>query len=175
MDSTTEELPIICAPDLPLKSVKTFIMTRSHRFNFIQVGDVLFIGWNDSSDPSAAETHIKFKLARVASVEQSGKCLCVCANSKPRLMRYLRGRVCDVITWGPGGCVWWWVGGGRVCESVCMSVNVRPANIPAERVKLEKRAAGVKMTAQNWEKWKDVEGGNGLMEAEGEMWRESNC
>lgn len=57
---TIKELPIACAPDLSLKSIKTFIMTRRHRFNLIQVDDTLFISWNDSSDPSGAEKHIEF-------------------------------------------------------------------------------------------------------------------
>lgn len=57
---TIEDLPIIYAPDLSLKPIKTFIMTRRHRFNLIQVDDALFISWNHSSDPSGAERHIKF-------------------------------------------------------------------------------------------------------------------
>lgn len=48
------------APDLSLKPIKTFIMTRRHRFNLIQVDAKLFISWNDSSDPSGAERRIEF-------------------------------------------------------------------------------------------------------------------
>lgn len=65
---TIKELPIACAPDLSLKSIKTFIMTRRHRLNLIQVDDTLFISWNDSSDPSGGGEAYRIQLAYLCNV-----------------------------------------------------------------------------------------------------------
>lgn len=94
---TIKELPIACAPDLSLKSIKTFIMTRRHRLNLIQVDDTLFISWNDSSDPSGGGEAYRIQLAYLCNVACIYIFLCLFAfhgaSLKPRLMLMLvRGR-----------------------------------------------------------------------------------
>ena len=61
-----QEVSVVSALDLSLKSIKTFIMTSRHRFTLTQVDDALFINWNHSSDPSGTEKHIQFNLCCVA-------------------------------------------------------------------------------------------------------------
>lgn len=83
---TIEVLSITGAPDLSLKFIKTFIMTRRHRLSLIQVDDTLFISWNDFSVPSGAEKQIEFNWPTCVSVVTIYFYAFCGVSMKPRLM-----------------------------------------------------------------------------------------
>lgn len=126
-------------------------MTRRHRFNLIQVDNILFISWNDSSDPSGEEQRIEFYLpTRVARIYfYVSLHFAVCARNQD----WCNVCVGVFVMWSPeaqrgvSSGVWVFVHG-----FVCVFVSNQYAS--QENKTGKKRAESVKMTEQNWEEWK---------------------